>query len=98
MKKAVGAELGQSLPQPSEPKDDYQMEDDMRTMHSAAKIAADPAKLKKVHKLAGRRHKALTGMIEPLLKVKAKVKSLDDLKALANSKGRGMGPDEDDQV
>lgn len=84
MSKMKGASLENSVAAPSKSQTDYETEDQMRTMHQAAAIAADPSKLKKVHKLAGRRHKALSGMLEPLMKPKAKIKSLDDLKARAS--------------
>lgn len=94
MGKMKGASLEQSVGKPSgEP--DYETEDAMRTMHSAAAIAANPAKLKKVHKLAGRRHAALTGMIEPILKKPKKFKSLDDLKAYAGKDKSKPEPDDD---
>lgn len=89
MAKMKGASLEQAMPKSE---NDYQLEDDMRTMHSAAGIASDPSRLKKVHKLAGRKHKALQGMIEPLMK-KPKIKSLDDLKARANA----PAPSDDDE-
>lgn len=84
MAKIKGASLEQAMPAQSKADTDYETEDNMRTMHSAAAIAADPTKLKKVHKLAGRRHKALTGMIEPMLQ--KPIRSLDDLKKKAYSK------------
>lgn len=83
MAKMKGASLEQTIPSPSKSETDYETEDNMRTMHNAAAVAADPSKLKKVHKLAGRRHKALTAMIEPLMQSqkKPKIKSIGDLKA-----------------
>lgn len=95
--KIKGASLENSIPGPGKADEDYQNESNLGTMHAAAKIAADPVALKQVHKLAGRRHKALTGMIEPMLKpAKKSIKSLDDLKAVANKDNSGMGSDSED--
>lgn len=87
MSKLPGAELQQSIP--------HDTEADMNTMNQAASVAADPTRLKKVHKLAGRKHKVLMGMVEPMLK-KPKIKSLDELKAHANSYGSGQAAASDD--
>lgn len=98
MGKMKGASLEQAIPGPSKAEQDYETEDNMRTMHNAAAIAADPAKLKKVHKLAGRRHKALTGMLEPLMaqqKKPKKISSIDDLKAARNEVSSQDNDDDD---
>jgi hypothetical protein len=99
MGKKVGASLEQAMPKPSKDESDFQSEDDMRTMHQASSIAADPARLKKVHKLAGRKHKALQGMIEPLMQKKPpKIRSLDDLKKKAYAKDNKLDDDGDDDM
>lgn len=97
MAKMKGASLEQAMPSPSKADTDYETEDNMRTMHNAAAVAADPSKLKKVHKLAGRRHKALTAMIEPLMQAqkKPKIKSIDDLKQARNGMNKDQDGDED---
>lgn len=62
--------------------DDYEIQSHLDTLHRAADIMADPEKMKKVHKLAGRRHKALKGMIgQP-----KPIKTMADLKERAFSK------------
>jgi hypothetical protein len=83
---AKGKLKGRSLENamPSEPDKDYQTEDDVRVMHQAAAIAADEERLARVHKLAGRRHKALKGMISPMMK--GEIKTLADLKKRAGAK------------
>lgn len=93
MSKMKGASLEQAMPKPTKSEDDYETEDNMRTMHQAARIASDPKKLQKVHKLAGRRHKALTGMIEPMMKSSA-VRSTDDLRKISNKKAMDDDGDE----
>lgn len=94
-KPAFHAELTQAMPKPSKEATDYETEGHLRTLGEAADIISDPAKLKKVHKLAGRKHKAVTGMIEPMLKPKKKIKSIGDLKAKANE--MAMDDDGDDE-
>lgn len=42
--------------------DDWQSEDDMKTLMRAEEIKADSERLKKVHKRAGRHKKALTSI------------------------------------
>lgn len=83
MSKMVGASLEQSIPKPSKADQDMETEGHLRTLNDAADIMSNPQKLKRVHKLAGRRHKALAGMIEPVLAA-PKIKSLSDLKAKAS--------------
>lgn len=94
MGKSKGASLEQAMPKPSKSEMDYQVEGDMSDMHRASAIAADPARLKKVHKLAGRKHKVLMGMVEPLLKGK-KIKSIDDLKKARDNFGKDSDEDGD---
>ncbi len=80
-KKSASKNLAASIPQPS---NDYETDDHLRTLERASDILDDHEKLKKVHKLAGRRHKAVSKMVEPHMKAKKKFKSLDDLKSYAN--------------
>lgn len=95
MSKLKGASLEQAMPKASKTETDYQTEDDMRTMHQASGIAADPVRLKKVHKMAGRKHKALQGMLDPLMK-KPKIKSIQDLKNKSNALAKGTDDQDDD--
>lgn len=88
MAKMKGASLEQSIPSPSQPDKDYETENHLRTLNDAADIMSNPTKLKKVHKMAGRRHKALTGMIEPAMKQSKGIKSIDDLKAVRDGKAK----------
>jgi hypothetical protein len=74
--------LGQSLGNTSAPKaidpkmDDYETEDHMRTLMRAEDIKADPEKMERVHKLAGRHAKS--------------IKSIQDLKNTFDEKfGKG---------
>lgn len=69
---------------PSAPNDDYEIQNHLDTLHRAADIMGDPDKMKKVHKLAGRRHKALKGMLDHTKP--QKINSLDDLKKRAYTK------------
>lgn len=80
MAKVKGAELTQAMPKQSKADMDYETQNHMRTLGEAADILSDPEKVKKVHKLAGRRHKAISGMIEPKLKAPKKIGSIQDLK------------------
>lgn len=57
---------------PAVPNDDYETQNHLRTLMDAEMIKSDPVKMDKVHKLAGRHHKA--------------IKSISDLKELRNSK------------
>lgn len=83
-KKAPGAELAQSEPKPSKQDLDYQTEGHLRTLGEAADIMSDPEKMARVHKLAGRKHKALKGMLQ--MSKSPKIKTMDDLKKKAYSK------------
>lgn len=76
-----GAALEQTMPTQSKKEEDYETESHLRTLNDAADIMSNPKKLKRVHKMAGRRHKALAGMIEPAMKQSKGIKSIDDLKA-----------------
>lgn len=81
--KPMGNELAQSLPKPSQ---DAEAQGHLDTLDQAAKIMQDPAKLAKVHSLAGRRHKAVMGLMTPKMK---KFKSIQSLKDHANSMAKG---------
>lgn len=70
MKKAAksGNRLGNSLPSPSiaksdmpqeDPVDNYEVKGHLDTLMQAEKIKADPEKMAKVHKLAGRHTQAI---------------------------------------
>lgn len=94
MAKILGASLENSIPKPSKQDMDYETEGHLKTLGEAADIMNNPAKLKRVHKLAGRKHKAVMGLIAPAI-APPKVKTLADLKAKANS-DLTAEPDEDD--
>lgn len=66
---------------PSDPMNDYEAKDHLDTLMRAEMIKADPEKMKRVHKLAGRHSKA--------------IKSIQDLKDLHNTK-YGPGAKADD--
>lgn len=67
--------------EPTEPdSDDYATQGHLRTLMDAEMLKEDPAKMEKVHALAGRHHKALKG----IKKIKP-VKSVDDLKSASNN-------------
>lgn len=83
-KKAAGANLGASLPSPrqepaEDPVDNYEVRRHLDTLTDAHAILNDPEKMAKVHKLAGRKQKALQG-----------IKSVEDLKSVYKQKF-GMG-------
>lgn len=82
MSKKLGASLEQAMP---EGEMDHETESHIRTLGDAADIMSDPEKLKKVHALAGRKHKAIMGLVEPaMMKKGPKIKTLRDLKDEAN--------------
>jgi hypothetical protein len=83
-KKKPGNQLGNSMPAIAKAPDhdDYEVEGHLRTLMEAEKIKADPEKMKKVHKLAGRHHKSLQ-----------KIRSVKDIQEVANAK---YGPKEDE--
>ena len=87
MAKMKGKSLQQAMPASPKSETDYQAEDDMRTMHQASQIVSDSTRLKKVHKMAGRKHKALMGMLEPMMK-ESKPRSIQDLKDIAARKSK----------
>lgn len=88
MAKSKGASLEQTLPSPRKDERDYETENHLDTLSRAADIMSDPEKMKKVHKMAGRKHKALKGLLSGNMPSAsdAKIKSLDDLKKVAYSK------------
>lgn len=86
-KKAVkvkGAELEQAMPKPAD--DDWQSEDHLRTLMSAHEIMNNPEKLKKVHKLAGRKAQAIRGIQD--------IKNHYNEKYGGKSALKGLGPQE----
>lgn len=98
MGKKLGESLENTIPQPSKQERDYETEGNLDALHRAADIMSNPSKLKKVHKMAGRRHKAVMGMIEPQLKGPKPIKSIDDLKAVSNKIRSGTSTDADDDT
>jgi hypothetical protein len=88
MKKMKGNALAQSAPMASEK--DMEMEDGMHmdTLMKAHELMTDPVKMKRVHALAGRKHKAIT--------------SLNDIKNALNEKfgpkAKKEGPAEGETV
>lgn len=73
MKSPVGASLAKASPEPEE--NDYETEDNLRTLMNAHKIINHPEKMSKVHALAGRHSGAIKA-----------IKSTQDLKDLYNKK------------
>lgn len=60
MSKKIRFPLTQSQgPVADKASDDYETQGHLRTLMDAEMIKADPEKMKKVHKLAGRHHKAI---------------------------------------
>ncbi len=58
--KKVGASLAKSVqPKLESPEHDYEAQNHLDTLIKAHGIMSDPAKMEKVHKLAGRHHKAI---------------------------------------
>lgn len=82
--KMKGASLEQAMPDMSEEMGEHETKRHMDTLHEAADIMADGEKLAKVHKMAGRKHKAVMGLIAPHMK--KPISSLDELKAVAYKK------------
>ncbi len=77
MAKKVTAALENSVAPPKEDlENDYETQNHLRTLIDAHGIMNDPDKMKKVHKLAGRHHKAISG-----------IKSIDELKQKRNELG-----------
>lgn len=66
--------------------DDWELDDAERTLARAQEILADPGKLKKIHKRAGRKHKAAMSLIEPAMERSSKIDSLDRLKSRAKTR------------
>lgn len=65
MAKKMGDSLGESLGNDAKWKADQDAQDTqqhVKTLHSAFDILQDPMKMKKVHKLAGRHHKAIKSL------------------------------------
>lgn len=84
-KKMRGAELTQAMPSSSQSSHDYETEGALSDLQRAADHLDDPVKLKKIHKLAGRRHKSVSALIEPHMEDK-RPKSLQELRAIAAKK------------
>lgn len=81
MAKKVTAALSQSVgDDPNKAPEKYETEGHLRTLIEAHGIMNNPVHMKAVHKLAGRHHKAVSG-----------IKSLDDLRAVSNAKHMAKG-------
>lgn len=89
-KNKVASNLENTVPMPSkqeDPVDNYEVKDHLRTLQEAHGIINDPAKMAKVHKLAGRHAKALAGIKSiPAQDEVPEMKSTDDLKNHYNDK------------
>lgn len=76
-----------------DPVDNYQVQDHLRTLTDAHKIINDPEKMAKVHKLAGRHAKALSGIKDmPVPGDAPKMKSTNDLRNFSNKKFGAKSP------
>lgn len=85
LEQSVGAEPTNKKPEIQ----DYETEGHLRTLMEAHGIMGDHEKMKKVHALAGRQHKALAGI------KKVSVTGTNDLRSLYNKKfGAGAKDDE----
>lgn len=66
MSKKVTSNLEKAVPTgaklESNPENDYESQGHLRTLIEAHGIVNDPVKMERVHKLAGRHHKAITGI------------------------------------
>lgn len=63
MAKKVTENLENAVSPPKQDlENDYETQNHMRTLIDAHGIMSDPIKMAKVHKLAGRHHKAITGI------------------------------------
>lgn len=77
MAKKVTANLENAVAPPKKDlENDYEAQGHLRTLIEAHGIMNDPDKMKKVHKLAGRHHKAISG-----------IKSIEELKQKRNELG-----------
>lgn len=73
--------LTQAMPKPTQDDNDYETQGHLKTLMDAEAIKSDPAKMQKVHKLAGRHKKA--------------IKSIQDLKDAYQQKFGQPKPDSD---
>lgn len=86
-KNKVAANLENTLPsapKTEDPVDNYETQGHLRTLQDAHGIINDPDKMAKVHKLAGRHAKALTGI--KAIPAAPDIKSVKDLVDYKNSK------------
>ena len=80
-----------------DPVDNYETRGHLETLIKAHGIKNDPAKMEKVHALAGRHKKAIEGLGEPPEIKGGKVKSMADLKQRANSFGAPKSDNDGDE-
>lgn len=74
MPKKAAASQTNAIEAPKDLENDYEAQGHLRTIIEAHGIINDPEKMKKVHKLAGRHHKAVQG-----------IKSIEELKGARDS-------------
>lgn len=87
MSKKVTANLENSVSQgPSAPENDYESQGHLRTLIEAHGIMNDPVKMAKVHKLAGRHHKAIKGIQDIKDRYNEMVKPKSPMATLAGTK------------
>lgn len=98
MAKKVTSALENSVGQgPSAPENDYESQGHLRTLIEAHGIMNDPVKMAKVHKLAGRHHKAIKGIQDIKDRYNEMVKSKSPMATLAGAPPQGgTPPDTDD--
>lgn len=87
MAKKMTSNLGNSVGvDPSKPVDDYESQGHLRTLIEAHGIMNDPEKMAKVHKLAGRHHKAIRGIQDIKDRYNEMVKPKSPMATLAGTK------------
>jgi hypothetical protein len=99
MAKIKGANLEQAQPKLGadktavDPMDDYEAKGHLDTLMNAHEIMNNPAKMAKVHALAGAKKSALKGIsaIPNINVVKPDISSVDDIKSYRQNKFGGKG-------
>lgn len=80
-----------------DPMNDYETKNHLDTLMQAEMIKADPVKMAKVHKLAGRHMKALSGIKAPPEIKAPRITSIKQLKGALNQKFGPSGDNDGDE-
>ena len=95
MSKKITANLENAVHPPEKDiQNDYETQGHLKTLMDAHEIMGDSDKMAKVHKLAGRHHKALKGIKS--VGGQKPIRSIDDLKKIRNEKA--MSPQLSDMM